>query len=269
MKYLSLSLPSLLASILIATLTACSNVESQMKQQQMVTSRLAEDHGWQRLNIDTGFFVLAAFVPSDSQQSDLLTIYIEGDGLAWISSTDISPDPTPIHATALQMALHQSRGNVAYLARPCQYVKNDALRNCESVWWTDRRFAPEVIEASNNAVDQLKRRSDARQIVLIGYSGGGAVAALLAARRNDVVKLITVAGNLDTEKWTRLHMVSPLSGSLNPADYWRQLVDIPQVHYVGGRDEIVGELVARSYASRFPKDRQPQIVVIPEYDHHC
>jgi hypothetical protein len=44
------------------------------------------------------------------------------------------------------------------------------------------------------------------------------VASLVAARRHDVVRLVTVAGNLDHLAWTTLHGVSPLTGSLNPAD---------------------------------------------------
>jgi hypothetical protein len=66
-----------------------------------------------------------------------------------------------------------------------------------------------VISASNQAVDALKQRYGAQEIVLVGYSGGGAVAALVAARRTDVVRLVTVAGNLDHLAWTHLHSVPP------------------------------------------------------------
>ena len=105
------------------------------------------------------------------------------------------------------------------------------------------------------SVTQLKYRFGAKSVALVGYSGGGAVVALVAAGRTDVVKLTTVAGNLDHAEWTKKHMISPLSGSLNPADYWRRLVDIPQVHYVGGRDEIIG--LARSIVSHVIDVRDP------------
>ena len=40
-----------------------------------------------------GQFVLASWLPESAPAGDTLTVYIEGDGLAWISSVDVSPDP--------------------------------------------------------------------------------------------------------------------------------------------------------------------------------
>ena len=94
----------------------------------------------------------------------------------------------------------------------------DDRRSCVQKYWTGYRFALEVIEASNITVSQLKARYAADNIRLVGYSGGGAVAAFIAARRNDVVQLVTVAGNIDPAAWTKRHRMSQLSGSLNPAD---------------------------------------------------
>jgi hypothetical protein len=44
------------------------------------------------------------------------------------------------------------------------------------------------------------------------------VAALVAARRTDVDRLVTVAGNLDPTAWAVYQHIQPLTGSLNPAD---------------------------------------------------
>lgn len=227
------------------------------------------DVGWQRLNLDARRFVLAAFVPPQLKQTDTLTIYLEGDGLAWIDGSSPSFDPTPLEPLALRLALRDSAGGVAYLARPCQYVTGAERRGCETRFWTSHRFSSDVVSATNLAVDQLKARFGAQRLVLVGYSGGGAVAALVAAERRDVARLVTIAGNLDHRAWTSEHGLSPLSGSHNAADAWQGLTGIAQTHYVGGKDLNVGESVARAYAARFPFDKRPTIIVVPEFDHHC
>jgi hypothetical protein len=210
---------------------------------------------------------LVAFTPHDIGRNQSLTIYIEGDGLAWINSSTPSLDPTPINPLGLRLAMLDPHQSVAYLARPCQFTQDNERPNCDVRYWTSHRFAPEVIEATDLAVTQLKARSGAKQIRMIGYSGGGAVAALVSARRDDVTMLITVAGNLDQVEWTRINRVPPLSGSLNPADYWQALQHIPQQHYVGGRDHNVGEPIARAYASKFSEP--PFITVLPDFTHLC
>jgi dienelactone hydrolase len=198
----------------------------------------------------------------------MLTIYIEGDGLAWLNSSTPSDDPTPMDPLALKLALRDDAPS-AYLARPCQYAADDRKKSCAQKYWTHSRFSEEVIQSGNQAIDQIKHKFAAKKLVLVGYSGGGAVAALIAARRLDVARLITIAGNIDHLAWTRKYHLSPLSGSLNPADEWIYLQHIPQTHFIGGKDEVIGGYVARSYASHFPADLQPSIVVVPQYDHHC
>ena len=225
--------------------------------------------GWQSILLPSGEFPLFGFIPKELHDSALLTIYIEGDGLAWITPAQASQNPTPIHPVALQLALRHPSGAAAYLARPCQYVEGADFRNCQKMWWTDRRFATEVVQATDRAVDQLKQRVHAQYIELIGYSGGGAIAALLTAQRKDVMRLVTVAGNLDHAAWTKQHHVAPLIGSLNPADAWQALSDVPQVHFVGGNDGIVSPEVAKAYVARFPADKRPAVRVIEGFDHAC
>jgi len=252
--------------IWLPLLAGCIHIPTAADRVQHTTS-IAEQAGWHQQIIPVKSFDLASFTPTQPKKTATLIIYIEGDGLAWVNRTTPSSDPTPVHPVALQLAL-QEPGAAAYLARPCQYVKGEQRRNCSAKYWTSHRFAPEVIRAENNAIDHLKQQFGASRLILVGYSGGGAVAALVAARRNDVSQLVTVAGNLDTEAWTRLHRISPLTGSLNPADFWQSLQNIPQTHYVGEHDHMVPPAVARSYATRFPPQQRPNIVVLPGFDHH-
>lgn len=260
------SSPFLLLFWLLA-LAACANNAPQERRQYADT--LAAAHGWQQLRLPAGNFVLAAYVPAKIAAGDMLTLYIEGDGLAWLSRSQASPDPSPRNPTGLELALRHPHGAAAYLARPCQFVAGKDAQGCDSAYWTNRRFAPEVIEANSHAIDALKQRFGASRLTLVGYSGGGAVAALVAARRQDVVRLITVAGNLDHRTWAALHRVPPLHGSLNPADAWNALQDVPQLHFVGGKDRNIRAEVAESYLARFPPGQRPEMQIVPEFDHVC
>ena len=254
-------------TFLIAWLTACAQVSSPLERGEYA-GKIATQAGWKLENIVTEDFTLRAYLPPITHKTATLTIYIEGDGLAWITSSSPSYDPTPVDPLALKLALHDTAPSV-YLARPCQYVGAEQQPNCAQKFWTSHRFAPEVIHSSNQAIDQLKQRFGADKLILVGYSGGGAVAALVAAGRQDVARLITVAGNLDHQRWTVEHHLSPLFGSLNPADAWQPLQHVPQTHFVGGNDRAVGETISRAYAARFPVGYMPEIVVISNFDHHC
>jgi len=231
--------------------------------------QLAGSYGWKQETIHSERFDIVAFLPKKVIQNPQLTIYFEGDGLAWVNRTTPSSDPTPVHPIGLLMALKHQTDNVAYLARPCQFTGRGSAIGCDSAYWTSKRFSEEVIKASGVAIDKLKQKFGATELQFIGYSGGGAVAALLAARRTDVARLVTVAGNLDHKLWASKHRISPLIGSLNPPDYWYQLKDIPQIHFIGQYDEVVMPEVAAAYRARFPKSIKPKTIMVPKFDHSC
>ncbi|MEI2417377.1 alpha/beta hydrolase [Orrella sp. JC864] len=253
--------------LLAALLAGC--VVPSAQERRAAAAGVAHQAGWQRLDLDAGAFVLAAFVPPGLSRADVLTVYIEGDGAAWVDAGTPAFDPTPRDPLALRLAIRDPRGKAVYLARPCQYVEGQARRGCSAGYWTARRFAPEVVAASDRAIAQLQARYGASSVELVGYSGGGAVAALVAARRSDVARLLTVAGNLHTSAWTAGQRLKPLVGSLNPADAWQALAAIAQRHYAGGEDAVMPPRVARAYAGRFPAQQRPQVVVVPGFDHRC
>jgi len=231
---------------------------------------LAKKAGWYERVIHTTPFRLKTYRSKAPQKTNTITIYIEGDGLAWLSAERPSANPTPIIPTGLRMAIQDKNNNpIVYLARPCQFVLNEEWAGCRPAYWTHLRFSPEVINAMNQAVDDLKHEYHAKHIVLIGYSGGGTIAALIAARRKDVIQLTTVAAILDTEFWVRQESLTPLYGSLNPADAWKNLISIPQTHWVGGNDKVVSKDVAFAYAKRFPAEKKPKINVVSDFNHTC
>jgi poly(3-hydroxybutyrate) depolymerase len=150
---------------------------------------------------------------------------------------------------------------VLYLARPCQYTEGEDRRGCSTADWTGARFSTRTVAALDDAVEQVKARVRAEKVALHGYSGGGGMAALLAARRHDVVFLATVAGNLDHRRWTSLHDDTPLDGSLNPADAAQATRAIPQVHVIGGRDEVVPASVLESWRQHLHGGKLTRIVL--------
>lgn len=228
---------------------------------------IAAEAGWQRFELDSLGFRLFGFSPvvdSNSAAIDVLTVYIEGDGLAWISRTRPSSNPTPVDAQALRLAVRH-QGTAVYLARPCQFV---AQANCDSRYWLGERFASEVVAANNEAIDLLKQRFKAQRIQLVGYSGGAAIAAMVAARRDDVVRLVSVVGNMHPDAWTQQLGLTKLGGD-SPVNYVTKLHTVRQLLLVGGKDRQVPPAVADAYVKLFDKSAPIIKVVKPSFGHVC
>ncbi|MBP7566346.1 MAG: alpha/beta hydrolase [Burkholderiaceae bacterium] len=223
---------------------------------------------WQPLRIEAGRFVLRAARSPQAAPVPELAVFIEGDGLAWLDARTPSADPTPLEPVALGMALAEPHRPAAWLARPCQY-DDTASSRCTPRDWTDARWSPEIVEALGVALDRLRDDAGAQRLVLVGYSGGGALAALLAARRGDVARLVTVAAVLDGMAWTRLHGLTPLAGSIDPATAAQALAAMPQWHFVGADDAVTGLAAVRPFMARLPADSPVTLRVQPGFDHAC
>lgn len=208
-------------------------------------------------------FSLVALSPQSSS-GPVLRIYIEGDGMAWVTRSKLSADPTPVHPLALVLMKVDGMADKAYLARPCQYVQTEV---CAKEYWSERRFSPEVIKSMNDAMDQLKSTGKYQSLELVGYSGGGTMALLLAAHRDDIHSIRTIAGNLDHKWLNEYHHLTPLAGSLNPPDFTDHLASIPQQHFFGEDDRIVPVGVYQSYRSAFQDARCLGMTVVSGADH--
>ena len=229
-------------------LTSCADVAERTE----AAEALAKAAGYQKLVIDTNPFRLLSFERIRRPGANAV-VYIEGDGLAFTQRNIVSLNPTPVNPVGLKLALLDDSANVIYLARPCQYIPVHENPDCHFEFWTTMRYAPEVIQSMNQEIDYYKNKYNIGGIRLVGYSGGGAVGATLAARRKDVIDLRTIAGNLDISAFTRYHKVTPLTGSLNPADYAKELSTVPQIHFTGTADDIITDSITGSYLSAIKK----------------
>lgn len=252
----------LLAPIL--SLSSCA-IQSWGSPHERATD-IATKAGFELKKDRSPAFVLTTFQSANLPGSNTLTVYIEGDGAPWISPTLPPKDPTPLKPLSLILASKDGRYPILYIARPCQYLDETELTACHYKYWTAERFSAEVVEAANRVIDTVKTSTGTHRVRLIGFSGGGVIAALLATRRNDTDSLVTVAAPLDIEAWSAFHQISPLQGSLNPLDSIQALSKIQQLHLVGEKDFIVPPAYARTIEDRMPFAK---FVFVPGHTHNC
>jgi alpha/beta hydrolase fold len=226
---------------------------------------ISQSYGWNSYLIDINDIAFRVFQSQNLQTGKPLTIFIEGDGLVANKNGEISIDPTPRNPVGLKLALAHPESNAVYIGRPCQYIADN--KRCSVKYWTTHRYSAEVVTAYNKMIDRLKKKYNASHITLVGYSGGGAIAVLVAAYRSDVSKLVTVAGNLDTELWSKRNEIS-LTGSSNPRDVASRISNINQTHFVGSDDPNITLDIARSFVSASGSSN-PKILVVPSFNHSC
>jgi len=229
-------------ALLLLLLAGCASLDSRLHNAEA----LATAHGFTRDVVNTERFRIVTWQKLHKQNT-AVTVYLEGDGYAFVDRVTVSSNPTPINAIGLKLAVLDNSDNLAYIARPCMYLDLTTEPHCEASYWTTRRYSPEVIQAISQAIDAIKTTVGADKIRLVGYSGGGTIAAILAAQRSDVLDLRTLAGNLDIEEFARYHKVTQLAGSLNPVDFATTLVHVPQRHYVGIDDNVIVRSITESY----------------------
>lgn len=244
-------------------LAGCSLVDAIGGSRERVLGWAAA-HGFRAERIAAGQFVLLGLLRQRAAD-DTLTIYIEGDGAPWPSPYHPPSDPTPRDPLALRLADRDTAPQLAYLGRPCQYQDDPERAGCDAAWWTSRRYVPAVLAAMDAAVSHLKHAAGAKRLHLVGHSGGGVVATLLAFRRRDVDRLVTVAAPLSLAGWVAHHRLSPLADALDPLKLaerpWLPLA----VHFAGADDEVVPAALVAEFTAR----HGGQLVTIAGFDHDC
>ncbi len=228
---------------------------------------IAQNHGFVHKYTMGEQFVITTYEKITTPNAPYV-FYIEGDGRI-VSHGLITSDPTPSKPMLLNLAVIDTRPNVVYLARPCQYLPKLPDKSCNKLYWTNKRLAPEVIASLNEVINKI---SQGQKIHLVGFSGGGGAAVLIAAKNPNVISLLTIAGSLDTDRFASYHgRKDQLDQSLNPLDYSNAICQIPQLHLSGGKDKIVPAFLAKNFMEKSAaaniRHRCMKHQIIPTADH--
>ena len=165
-------------------------------------------------------------------------VYIDGDGKPWTLRHVMATDPTPAEPLLLQLMAQDTTQPALYLGRPCYHgMASEAA--CNPWLWTYGRYSEPVVESLHVALASLIDEYDIGALVLIGHSGGGTLAMLLAERISQVRAVVTLAGNLDVDAWASLHDYTGMEYSLNPARRPPLPSQIHQLHFIGRDDSNV------------------------------
>lgn len=180
--------------------------------------------------------------------------YIEGNG-----------NPNPDNFVALKMAQNDPSQNVIYLSRPCQFIDSRSCSN--AAIYTTAQFHEEILGEMQELTAYLINKYKVPAVEFVGYDGGATIAMLLGTRVPQTRRIITVAGILDLNSYTTHNELKPFNDSLNPADERNIIAAIPQIHYVGGKDEITTKRMAERFVARLQSPRSAVVKVVPSLGH--
>lgn len=246
MKYLS-KLATLFLSLFLASCSSTISTKARVEN----ADNFAATNKFEKKLVRCGDFVIATYQRIANKRNPYV-FYIEGDGSITAGRYAISDNPTPANIMLFKLAALDTRANIVYIARPCQYAPIELNPKCnDQLYWTDKRMAEEVIDSINIAINMI---SNGKPVSLVGFSGGGGVAILIAARNTNIKDIITIAGNLDINDFSNHHKIYALKESLNPADYTSKINNIPQLHLSGSNDQIVPSYITQKYIKTNPSN---------------
>lgn len=198
-------------------------------------------------------------------KGERLHVYIEGDGRPFQNRFLIAQDPSPQNPLMFNLMM-QDQSSSLYLGRPCYFNKSTpAMQDtqCTPKFWTSARYSEEVVNSMISALRQHLNTRSYQGVSLIGHSGGGTLAVLMAARMPEVDQVVTLAGNLDIAAWVRLHHYTPLKHSLNPADL--VILYAKQLHFVGDKDDNIPPSLSKTWLMSMGQPMH----IIKDADHNC
>lgn len=207
-------------------------------------------------------FTHALFATREPVAGRVVRVYLEGDGAPFdASGRVVSLDPRARSSLVMDLASVDATGVV--VARPC-YHRQDA--RCHPWFWTDGRYSEEVVASMAQVMQTLVNRYQLAELTIVGYSGGGVLAVLLADRLPAVTAVITIAANLDVEAWQQANDFSVMDGSLNPATVDVMRPELAQLHLFGRDDDQIRPENYSRYFAKHPRSRQ---LHVDGFNHAC
>ena len=267
------------AFLLLLILSACAGSLSRREPGGRVAQAeaLAQSAGFVRMVLPSQPHPLWTYARLKAEaHPEVVYVYIEGDGVLQINQygqSYLSEDPTPSPQLPLMLATWHGHfapeDSILYMARPCQFTHHAGRDRCVQMDWLKGRYGPKAVESLSAALDAVQEKvRRPGKCHLVGYSGGGALAMLLANNRGDIVRVTTLAANLDYETFFKLHQETYPPPAFDLLKNPTQVAATPQYHIVGGADPIVPETLVRAYVAKLPVHREGVEVEVVQGQNH-
>lgn len=211
--------------------------------------------GFLERDVQTEHFLIPVWESTELKNGKTIRFYIEGNG-----------NPTPDKPMALKLAAKDPYINVVVLSRPCQYSQNKLCVNPDI--WTREQYSPEILREMEEIVVYYIQKYKAPDIEFVAYDGGAPIAFNLALQLGRVNKVVTVAGILDMDSYAIQNGLPAYVNAKNPMKSISQLSQIPQVHYVGGKDKETTLAMAERFVSKLQNPRMAVVRVAPDLGHY-
>jgi pimeloyl-ACP methyl ester carboxylesterase len=187
---------------------------------------------------------------NESVSLDTLVVYLHGDGSRTIRRSDYLK-----HGVS-----RINQKNVAHiiLMRPGYY---DSTRN-SSTGISDRRSRRGTSYNSHNveeialAIKKLKDYHKPNKIIIVGHSGGAAIAALILGRHPGIANgAILAACPCNANKWAQMGGKRSGKGALSPHDYVENIgADVTVIALTGKKVDNAFSILAVEYIEKLKKN---------------
>ncbi len=231
----------ILASFLLIVLAGCSSMPRT-------------PDGFIERDVQTEHFSVPVWESTELRNGKTIRFYIEGNG-----------NPTPADPMALKLAAKDPYINVVVLSRPCQYSQNKLCENTDI--WTRQQYSPEILREMEEIVVYYIQKYKAPDVEFVAYDGGAPIAFNLALQLGRVNKVVTVAGILDMDSYAIQNGLPAYVNAKNPMKSISQLSQIPQIHYVGGKDKETTPAMAERFVSKLQNPKMALVRVAPDMGH--
>jgi len=240
----------LVFTLVIVNFAACHNPPPlDLNTNQDLVSGVVKTSYFEHFWMSAGMAGKIASGPFGKPLDDALVLVVEGDGKPWRSRFQIASDPTPEKPLMLNW-LSVTRHPAVYLGRPCYFGRKQLAtptpslkisgvvlnQGCDIYWYTFGRYSSTVVDSMVAAANNIAEGSC---LILLGHSGGGTLAMLMARQLPRVMAVVTLAGNINVTAWQEYHKFTPLVGSLDPAKAMPLPEQISQIHIAAKGDQQI------------------------------
>lgn len=228
--------------LFLLIISGCSNMPSHSEEFRMREAQ-------------TEHFSLPVWEKAPLESGKVIRFYITDNG-----------NPTPAKPTALKLAAKDKFKNIVVISRPCQYAPNKLCSNPKI--YGSAQYDPEIIKELQEVVAYYIQKYNAKGVEFVAYGGAAPIAFAIGSRLNNVRQIVTIAGLLDLDGYVNKHNLPDFDKeAANPIKMVNRISQIPQVHFVGGKDELTTQGMTERFVSKLKNPRSAIVKVAPDMGH--